>query len=154
MGAQVKYGVRSPKFTLATCTQLCPNLQTQFSRKQAQNVRFQCIQNESFGLVFEKTGSNKFGHCTHWLRPRNTPPPASGLVYEGAIGQPKQTTSLCDPLDRRLLRLWGTAPKILYLSPYPVPPPPPICNDHVKAPDLVPVTLVLNQRGVMAGLEY
>ncbi len=37
--------------------------------------------------------------CTHWLRPRNAPPPhAFGLVYEGAIGQPRRTTSLCDPL--------------------------------------------------------
>jgi hypothetical protein len=28
--------------------------------------------------------------CTHWLRPRNPPPhpPAFGLIYEGAIGQP------------------------------------------------------------------
>jgi hypothetical protein len=25
-------------------------------------------------------------------------PPAFGLIYEGAIGQPRQTTSLCDPL--------------------------------------------------------
>ncbi len=26
--------------------------------------------------------------CTHWLRPRNPPPPtAFGLIYEGAIGQ-------------------------------------------------------------------
>jgi hypothetical protein len=31
--------------------------------------------------------------CTHWLRPRNPlPPPAFGLIYEGAIGQPIQTT--------------------------------------------------------------
>ncbi len=37
--------------------------------------------------------------CTHWLRPRNPPPPpAFGLIYEGAIGQPRQTTSLYDPL--------------------------------------------------------
>ncbi len=36
--------------------------------------------------------------CAHWLRPRNSPlPPAFGFIYEGAIGQPKQTTSLCDP---------------------------------------------------------
>ncbi len=35
--------------------------------------------------------------CTHWLRPR-TPPPTLGLVQEGAIGQPRQTTSLCNPL--------------------------------------------------------
>ncbi len=35
--------------------------------------------------------------CSHRLRPRN-PPPAFGLIYEGAIGQPRQTTSLCDPL--------------------------------------------------------
>jgi hypothetical protein len=28
--------------------------------------------------------------CTHWLRPRNSPsPPAFGLIYEGAIGQPR-----------------------------------------------------------------
>ncbi len=26
--------------------------------------------------------------CTHWLRPRN-PPPAFGLIYDGAIGQPR-----------------------------------------------------------------
>jgi hypothetical protein len=26
--------------------------------------------------------------CTLWLRPR-TPPPAFGLIYEGAIGQPR-----------------------------------------------------------------
>jgi hypothetical protein len=26
--------------------------------------------------------------CTHWLRPRNLPPPpAFGLMYEGTIGQ-------------------------------------------------------------------
>jgi hypothetical protein len=42
--------------------------------------------------------------CTHWLRPRNPPPlpPALGLIYEGAISQPRQTTSLCEPLPRRL----------------------------------------------------
>jgi hypothetical protein len=28
--------------------------------------------------------------CTHWLRPRYAPlPPAFGLIYEGAIGQPR-----------------------------------------------------------------
>ncbi len=27
-----------------------------------------------------------------------TPPPSFGLIYEGAIGQPRWTTSLCDPL--------------------------------------------------------
>ncbi len=37
--------------------------------------------------------------CTHWLRPRNPlNPSAFGLVYEGAIGQLRQTTSLCNPL--------------------------------------------------------
>jgi hypothetical protein len=38
--------------------------------------------------------------CTHWLIPRNPPPPPPeiGLIYESAIGQPKETTSLCDPL--------------------------------------------------------
>ncbi len=35
-----------------------------------------------------------------WLGPRNSPPPthAFGLLYEGAIGRPRQTTSLCNPL--------------------------------------------------------
>jgi hypothetical protein len=32
--------------------------------------------------------------CTHLLIP---PPPAFGHIYEGAIGQPRYTTSLCDP---------------------------------------------------------
>jgi hypothetical protein len=28
--------------------------------------------------------------CTHWLRPRNSPPlPAFGLICKGAIGQPR-----------------------------------------------------------------
>jgi hypothetical protein len=41
--------------------------------------------------------------CTHWLRPRNSPPPpAFGLTYEGAIGQPRETTSLCNPLPASL----------------------------------------------------
>jgi hypothetical protein len=39
--------------------------------------------------------------CTHWLRLHPaTPhfPPIVGLVYEGAIGQQRKTTSLCNPL--------------------------------------------------------
>jgi hypothetical protein len=37
--------------------------------------------------------------CTHWLRNRNLLPHSSfGLIYEGVIGQPRKTTSLCDPL--------------------------------------------------------
>jgi hypothetical protein len=28
--------------------------------------------------------------CTHWLKPRDSPPPpAFGLIYEGAVGQPR-----------------------------------------------------------------
>jgi hypothetical protein len=27
--------------------------------------------------------------CTDWLRPGNPPSPAFGLIYEGAIGQPR-----------------------------------------------------------------
>ncbi len=38
--------------------------------------------------------------CTRWLRHRNSPPPpaplAFGLMYEGAIGQLRWTTSLCN----------------------------------------------------------
>jgi hypothetical protein len=30
--------------------------------------------------------------------PHHPPFPAIGLIYEGSIGQPKKTTSLCDPL--------------------------------------------------------
>jgi hypothetical protein len=37
---------------------------------------------------------------THWLRLRKPPPLAFGLIYEDAIGQPRETTSLCDPLGR------------------------------------------------------
>jgi hypothetical protein len=34
--------------------------------------------------------------CTHWLRSRNSPPlPLLWFIYEGAIGQPTNTTSLC-----------------------------------------------------------
>jgi hypothetical protein len=42
-------------------------------------------------------------------QPPPPPPPAFGLIYEGVIGQPRKTTSLCDPLallvsqDRRHL---------------------------------------------------
>ncbi len=48
--------------------------------------------------------SSQFLHP--WLRARNSPPPpAFELIYEGAIGQPKQTTSLCNPLLQQLLPL-------------------------------------------------
>jgi hypothetical protein len=54
--------------------------------------------------------------CTHWLRPRNPPPPAFGLVYEGAIGQQRQTTSLFNPLVwclyRYLVHDVGTVPLV------------------------------------------
>ncbi len=33
------------------------------------------------------------------------PPPAFGLINEGAIGQPRLTTSLCDPLYPRKEKL-------------------------------------------------
>jgi hypothetical protein len=36
---------------------------------------------------------------TYRLRPRNSPvSPVFGLIYEGAIDQPRLTTSLCNPL--------------------------------------------------------
>ncbi len=28
--------------------------------------------------------------CAHWLGPRIPPPPALGLIYEGAVGQPRR----------------------------------------------------------------
>ncbi len=55
---------------------------------------------------------------TYWLRPRNSPP--FGLIYKGAIGQPRQTTSLCDPLLKidlkgRYLREILSSPPVLLL---------------------------------------
>ncbi len=36
--------------------------------------------------------------CTHWLIPRNSPPPpAFGFKYEGAIGQPTQGANIIKP---------------------------------------------------------
>jgi hypothetical protein len=44
--------------------------------------------------------------CTHWLRPRNSPLfPAFGLIYEGAIGQPRLTTYLCNSLSLKLCEI-------------------------------------------------
>jgi hypothetical protein len=40
----------------------------------------------------------EFDLCIRWLRPRNPLLLAFGILYEGAIGQPTWTTSLCDPL--------------------------------------------------------
>jgi hypothetical protein len=56
---------------------------------------------------------NHVHSCTHWLRPRKPPAPALGLLYEGAIGQPRWTTSLCDPCGGR------RPPPPPLLSPYP-----------------------------------
>ncbi len=53
--------------------------------------------------IFPHTLGNFVHSCTNWLRPRNPPPPAFGLIYEGPIGQPRQTTSLCDPPSPRPL---------------------------------------------------
>jgi hypothetical protein len=40
-----------------------------------------------------------------YLGPRNSPtPPAFGLIYEGAIGQPRETTSLCEILPETIQR--------------------------------------------------
>jgi hypothetical protein len=46
---------------------------------------------------------------THWLKPRNLPPPAFGLIYEGAIGQPRQTHLFVTPCFKgtvRIMFLW------------------------------------------------
>jgi hypothetical protein len=42
--------------------------------------------------------------CTHWLRDPATPslPPHLDTYYEGAIGQQRETTSLCNPLKCKL----------------------------------------------------
>ncbi len=50
-------------------------------------------------------------NCTHWLRPhKSPPPPAFGLIYEGAIGQPRKTTSLCDALVQVEVSFGGSKP--------------------------------------------
>ncbi len=65
-------------------------------------VKLFCNTN-NHGLQMELDLQSLFGlhvhSCTHWLRPR-TPihPPPFGLIYEGAIGQPRQKTSLYDPM--------------------------------------------------------
>ncbi len=51
-------------------------------------------------LTMELDHQSLFGlrvhNCPHWLRLRNSPPPpAFGLINEGAIGQPRKRTSLC-----------------------------------------------------------
>ncbi len=44
------------------------------------------------------TTSGLFVHsCSRWMRIYNHPS-AFGLIFEGAIGQQRQTTSLCNPL--------------------------------------------------------
>ncbi len=40
--------------------------------------------------------------CTHCMAETPYPPPAFGLIYEGAIGQTTSTTSLCNPLASTL----------------------------------------------------
>jgi hypothetical protein len=52
---------------------------------------------------------------THWLRPTHPHHPAFGLIYEGAIGQLRKTTSLCGPLPAKhscccdfLILVWKT----------------------------------------------
>ncbi len=64
----------------------------------------------SYRLNMEVRRSPKFlwapSHsCTHWLRPRNFPPltPHLDSYFEGAIGQQRYTTSLCNPLVSRQL---------------------------------------------------
>ncbi len=61
--------------------------------------------------------------CTHWLRPRNPPTPAFGLIYEGAMGQPRYTTSLSAFIEFSWL---GSVPfncvsVLCVLSPFPEP---------------------------------
>ncbi len=36
--------------------------------------------------------------CSYWLRPRNPPPPHLSSYTRGALGQPRKTTSPCNPL--------------------------------------------------------
>ncbi len=48
---------------------------------------------------FSLGSMSRYEHsCTHWLRPRSSPPPLPN--YEGAICQQRQTTSLVTPWQR------------------------------------------------------
>jgi hypothetical protein len=38
--------------------------------------------------------------CTHWLRPRNSPITPHWDLTEGAVGQQRETTSLCNLLNK------------------------------------------------------
>ncbi len=72
------------------CTVAMPEFIDPVFARTSLKRSFSMSENERFGLVFAKTGSINSGTvlCTHWLRPHPPPPPAFGLIYEGAIGQP------------------------------------------------------------------
>jgi hypothetical protein len=60
--------------------------------------------NNKYGVRSPKFVWATVNGCTHWLRPHNFPiPPAFGLMYEGAICQPIETTSLCNPLRKTVV---------------------------------------------------
>jgi hypothetical protein len=81
-----------------------------------------CLQALQCGII---TGWFKFGFrspkfiwapCAQLYSLAETPqhpPPAFGLICEGAIGQPRQTTPLCDPLG--VLLPSNTFPKPLHI---------------------------------------
>ncbi len=57
--------------------------------------------------------------CTEWLRPCNPPPPTRiWLKYEGALGQPRKTTSLCDQLPKmnRLITMCPSNTKPVFVN--------------------------------------
>ncbi len=52
-------------------------------------------------------GSMRTAVLIDWdpARPQPPSPPAFGLIYVGTIGQPRYTTSLCDPLTQEIARV-------------------------------------------------
>ncbi len=54
--------------------------------------------------VYLGSMSRDVHNCTHWLRPRNSPPLPLRLdsYFEGAFGQQRKATSLVNPLYKSL----------------------------------------------------
>ncbi len=106
-----KYGVKSTKFIWAPCTQLGPNSVLCYAPyNPVFKPVYRSLSYQSYKLphlFWQKlVFTLQFGH--HFFQNLNSvliaeirqtpPPPAFGLTYEGAVDQPRQTTSLCDPL--------------------------------------------------------
>ena len=52
--------------------------------------------------------------CTHWLKPLQLPPPPTfSLIYEGVIGQKRETKTLCNSLSSTVDLWWKRSEKLI-----------------------------------------